>query len=151
MVRPPYLLKVDLGMKNVYRLSGIAIWLIGVIFAICAVRCYINSGHQNAYPLAVAFAIFSFASIFSFIYGAQRGHWVRYLTIILTSMFFTVAYLKNANIVATKSFFLLLFAVMIPLVVINLMFGKKFRNEFNAHGIVDYFDVYFVSKQIKRH
>jgi hypothetical protein len=122
---------------------GILIWLVGLAFAVLVSSNSNVIGFNNPNSLIIVFCLFSFISIFSFLAGAQRGHWVRFVTVFLVSMFFINSYLGNMSIITNGLFFVNLCTIDVLLFGVNILFAKKFRSEYKAYGIVDYFDRYF--------
>lgn len=132
--------------KNIYKMSGVLLWFIGLVFAVLVTNNSNVIGFNNPNSLIIVFCLFSFISIFSFLAGAQRGHWVRFVTVFLVSMFFINSYLGNMSIIANGLFFINLCIIDILLFGVNILFAKKFRREYKMYGIVNYFDKYFMKK-----
>jgi len=89
------------------------------------------------------FAVMGGMTIFSFLYGAQPGHIVRYITILLFMTMSILILLNGYDYFYGPWYRLCFTSVFVSIVVVSTKFRKIFMNEYNKYGQVNYFDKYF--------
>lgn len=129
-----------------YKSAGIFIWLVSTVMAIYSL---ILPGiiPEGNFRIGLWFIVpfFSVAAIYSFLRGAQRGHWVRFAFILVFFMYSSISYFGAIGVLGEDKISLYIIGMMfVPLV--GLLLTKKYRKQiFDEHrnsGKKDYFDIY---------
>lgn len=130
-------------VKFIYKAAGYIIWGIGCIAFIKGLLI----GHWNDYALKMTtiagFLVVSFFSIFSFLYGAQAGHVVRFVLLILSALMGVMVYVNELKIITGPVYRMLFYALAGTIVLIAIKVRGSFHNEYLEKGKVNYFDKYF--------
>lgn len=90
--------------------------------------------------------LFSLFTIYSFLWGAQRGHWVRFVSILIFFFYSAVSYygavgnLKGEDI---KTYIVGMMLVPVLALILSRKYKASFFEEYRDKGKQDYFDIYF--------
>lgn len=135
-------------LRKLYRASGIVGSAAGLLALALLGKLFI-SGVTSANPLAAVvilscLAAMNFMAFFSFFDGAQPGHIVRALNIVLCAVWSWLAYADyaaNPDAELGWSPGVWLFGCLV--IFFNLRLRPILAAQFREKGRVDYFDVYF--------
>ena len=130
-------------MKSIYLFAGVTVWMVGVIFFTHAM--YVGPWHTDGLKLVTmgAFAVAAFVAIFSFLYGAQPGHYIRFVMICLLAFLCFLTDLNERQLFSGGEYRAALLAVVVAMIVLSSAWKKRFHEEYRQHGRVNYFDKYF--------
>lgn len=130
-------------MKQAYKFLGLLIWTAGVLLFIQAMTAGSWAFDGVKAITMLGFAVAAFMSIFSFLYGAQPGHYIRFVMIVLFSILCSLTYLNEKRLFHGGDYRLTMLAVVAVMVIISNGVRKNFQDEFRRSGRVDYFEEYF--------
>jgi hypothetical protein len=130
-------------IRFAYKFGMIAIWAAGSLCFLMAARIIIMS-EANPITLltAAGLAICCYMTLFSFLWGAQPGHWVRAASILLFTALSALIYTAHSAYEVPLRLPSILMAG-VALIALNLYFRPKFAVEYSRRGRCDYFDEYF--------
>lgn len=134
------------AVKFAYKIMGLLIWLAGVLLFVRAMAAGSWTMDFAKTVTMIGFAVAACMSIFSFLYGAQPGHYVRFVMIMLFSLLCLLTYLNEVGVVHGGAYRGMIFSVVIVMVLISNACRRKFREEYRRNGRVDYFEIYFKSQ-----
>ena len=130
-----------------YQLAITAIWIMGVFLSILAVLEIIDSshGHDQITPsiFSIIFALLAIFTIFSFLKGAQPGHWVRAISIILYTGYTYCMKMAYGDELRMERWSHIGWVFMITLIVINAIWARRFKEMFAIYGYKNFFSEYF--------
>lgn len=131
-------------MKTFYKSLGILIWAIGIALFALAMRIGGIWDQQILQLVTILFmGIAGIFVIFSFLYGAQPGHYVRFVMITLFSILCLLMFLNETKVFTGTWYRLVIIVDAGIMMLISHKFKQKFLEEYKSKGKVDYFEVYF--------
>ena len=131
------------ALKYIYMTSGMLIWAFGCAAFIIGMR-NANWNYDGLWIMTVmGFLVVTFFSIYSFLYGAQPGHIIRFLFIVLSALFGFLTCINNFGYFTGVSYQLTLYTIAGTMVWISMKYRGQFIKEYKEKGRTDYFEIYF--------
>lgn len=130
-------------IKFLYKLAGCVIWGLGCVAFVRGLQ--LGHWHDDGLKAITigGFLVVSFFSIFSFLYGAQAGHVVRFVLLVLSALLGVMVYVNELKLITGPAYQALFYALAGTIVVIALKVRARFHDEYRREGKVDYFERYF--------
>lgn len=130
-------------MKIAYISIAVLLWLAGLLMFVAAMGD--DAWNLDDAKIVTCLGMLGVASVtlFSFFWGAQRGHIVRFLGICL---FFALCLLIYSNVylgLSGPKFLALIFIPMLCGIYLLEKFRAEFLEQYKRNGVTNYFNLYF--------
>lgn len=128
-------------LSRLYKCSVYAIGLVGVFALVIAIAMPRSSTDKNMLGALLIGALQIYA-IFDFVSGNQKGHWVKATNVALATLIGIILAFGQSTEDYALSMKLLPLPV-IGILILSVIYGRRFREEYSRYGKVDYFTRYF--------